>query len=192
MAKSTIPTTGLWSSIAGLINNNFTETYETPRYGIYDYNDLATSISPLVIPGTSQYVQVTNDGLGAFTNKTYGLPGLADIYNTTTNEFDFSSLSLGDSVDIRIDMEVTTSSPSQEIDLDMELATGSGSDYDILFFKAIFKNAGVNDIARFNSIYIGNNETKNFPARFKIRSDAAATAVVRGWYVRVMPRILRV
>lgn len=28
MAKQTIPTTGLWSAIAGLINSNFDETYE--------------------------------------------------------------------------------------------------------------------------------------------------------------------
>lgn len=69
------------------------------------------------------------------------------------------------------------------------MATGSGGTYDILFAKTQFKTAGEQPINRFNGVYMGDLNTKNFPARFKIRSDAAATVKVNGWYCRVIRKI---
>ena len=103
MAKSTIPTTGLWSAIASLLNSMFTELYGLlglRLYGVYNYDDSVTNIS---IPAANTWYNLTNADGGPQSLK-YPLPGIAEIYDTTTQAFDFSSLSLGDSVDIRIDL----------------------------------------------------------------------------------------
>ncbi len=160
--------------------------------GIYDYNDLATATTPIAIPNTGAYVYIPNDGQGAFTNKTYALPGIADIWDVANQQFDFSNLSLGDTIDIRLDMVVTTTAPTQEIDVDLEMAIGSpGGAYDIDFYRNIVKSAGAYDVNRWTSVYMGNEDTLNYPAKLKVRSDDTASAVVRGWYVRVLPRFAK-
>ena len=188
MARQIIPDAGVWSDIASLQNQNNQELYETIHFGIYDYNDASTSTTPLSVPSNSTFVDIPNDGAGAFTNRAYALPNVDDLWDTTTNRFNWTPLSLGDTVDIRLDLEVTTTSPNQLVEIDLELATGAGT-YDILFFKGTFKNTGANDVNRFNSIYMGDLNTLNNPARFKIRSDSTATVVVRGWYLRAFNRI---
>lgn len=188
MAKITIPTSGLWSNIVAMFNSMFTEVYAAEHFGVYDYNDLATATTPISVPNTYTYVDLTNDENGTYTNKTYALTTVTDVWDSATNTFDWSGLELGDTVDIRLDIEVTTTSPNQLVDIDLEMASGSGGSYDILFFKGVFKNAGANDVNRFNSIYMGDLTTRDNPAKFKIRSDDTASVVVRGWYVRVNKR----
>lgn len=156
--------------------------------GFFDYNDTATASTPIAVPGTNTYVYLTNDGLGAFTNKTYKPGDITDIWDSVNNQFDFSQLSLGDTLDIRIDLEVTTSQPNQAVDVDLELAIGTGNEYDILFDKTTYKTAGAKDVNEFTGIYLGDTNTKNNPAKFKIRSDFPATVIVRGWYVRILKR----
>jgi hypothetical protein len=156
--------------------------------GLFDYNDLATSTTPISVTGGTGFVTITNDGLGSFTNKTYKPFGFSDIWNTSTNQFDWSDLSLGDMVDIRIDLEVTTTSPNQEVEVDLFLAFGDVSEYSIPFFKGSFKNADTHDINRFNGIYMGDSTTLSNPAEFMIASDDDCTVLVRGWYVKVIKR----
>lgn len=184
MAKIVIPTSGLWSTIANALNSMFTQVYSS--MGWWDYNDTATTINPISIPSNNTYVYITNNGDGDFTNKNYKLEGIDDIFDVSTNAFDFSLLSLGDVVDIRIDMIVTTTTANQSVDIDLEMASGDAGTYDILFSKAQFKTAGEQTINRFNGVYMGDDNTRLNPAKFKIRSDAAASLVVRGWYVKVV------
>lgn len=162
-----------------------TVTTQLLHGGFFDYNDMGTTLTPINVPNTGLYVDLTNDGLGNFTNKNFKPDGVDDIWNSTTNRFDFSQLKLGDMVNIRLDIEVTTTQPNQLVDVDLELGVGA-SPYDILFNKGYYKTAGANDINRFQSIYMGDNNTLLNPARMKIRSDDLATVVVRGWYCQVI------
>lgn len=192
MAKSIIPLAGLWGSIAALFNAMFDDIYNKPLHGIYDYNDLATHTTPITVPGTNTYVYITNDGLGQYSSTEFSLPGITNVYDTSLNQFDWGDLVLGDTVDIRLDLTVITTTPNQSVDVDLEMGIGSGAPYDILFSQNIFKAAGNNPVNRFTSVYMGNTLTLNNPAKFKIRSDAAATVVVNGWYCRVFPRFRKV
>lgn len=158
------------------------------RMGIYDYNDAATSTTPIVIPNTDTYVYITNDEQGAFTNKTYALSDVSDVWDATANEFDFAELALGDVLDIRLDLQVTTSSPNQNVDVVLEVASGTGGTYDIPFISNTYKNSGLQRLNRFNSIYMGDTNTRDNPAKFKIKSDGNATLVVNGWYCKVLKR----
>lgn len=157
------------------------------RMGFFDYNDAATSTIPINVPGSFTYVDVTNDGLGLFTNKAYSPGGISDVYDATTNQFDWSELKLGDVVDIRIDLDVTTSSRNQLIEINLDLAIG-GSQYSIPFISSTYKFIGVQKINVYNGVYIGDTNTLNNPGKLVIRSDDIATVKVNGWYVKVLIR----
>ncbi len=187
MAKSVIPSSGLWAAVAALINGNFTELYDNVvQVGIYDYNDAATATSALAVTANTP-TPLPNDAAGPFTNISLGLPGVTNIWDVSTQAFDFSSLPIGTTLDIRLDVEVTMSSPNQEVSIDLVVADGTGGEYSLPFItEQTIKNAGVGvSLLRYQGIYIGDANTRDNPARFKITTSGSSTVVVRGWYARV-------
>lgn len=157
------------------------------RGGIIDYNDSATAVTPISIPSGLVDVDITNDGLGPFTNKTYAPVGVTDIWNSNTNLFDFSELSLGDMIDIRLDLTVTTTSPNQLVEIDLILGIGGGQ-YSIPFSRNVYKNASAQNVNRYNGIYMGDSNTLNNAAKFVARSDSPALVAVNGWYCKILKR----
>lgn len=155
--------------------------------GVWDYNDAATAGTPISIVSAATYYFLTNDILGTRTNTTYGLVGVGDIWDAATQTFDFSALSLGDTVDIRLDVTVTTAGVNHVIDLDLQLGIGS-TPYQIAFVSGEnYKTASTNTLTVWNSIYIGDTNTKDNPAKFRIKSDATGdSVVVNGWYIKVL------
>lgn len=180
-----------------LLTNRNTSTLEPfavsdwVLHGIYDYNDVATVSTPINVPATETFVDITNDALGSFTNKDYPLPGVADLWDAVNQRFDFSDLSLGDKVDIRLDIEVTTTVPNQDIDVVLVMADGEAGEYEIPFVNSSYKTAKANDLNSFNGVYMGDSNTRDNYAKFKIKSDDVATVVVRGWYLTVTPRFAK-
>ncbi len=190
MARQIVPNSGLWSSIASLHNSNYTELYDKVQAGVYDYNDLATTTTPISLPTPGTFVNITNDAAGAFTNTTYALPGISNLWITGSQRFNWTPLSLGDTVDIRLDLTLTSTTVNQTFDIALFLAAGTGGEYQIPWaVEKIFKSAGTRKFIEFSSIYMGDANTRDNPALFKIKSDAAATVVVNGWYVRVTKRV---
>lgn len=176
------------------VNDNFTEVYARKEaFGVYDYNDLSTQTTPLNYTGVDPFY-ITNDGLGISTNKIYKLTGIDDVYNTTTNAFDFLGLELGDTIDIRLDLDITTSSPSQTVKIIIELGIGS---FPIGTYQLNFSNEKTYKTAKtylnetwFNSVYMGDATTRDHEAKFIFESDGNATIVVNGWYVRANKRLI--
>ena len=155
--------------------------------GWQDYSDSATAITPIALSGTP--APLTNNGLGPFTNKGYGVVGHGDIWDTTANEFDWTSLKLGDTLDVRVDVTVTTSGPSRSISSILELAIGTAGPYSLNFDSRDYKNAGTYDLVRFVGLYIGDANTLTGGARITMTSDGNGdTVVVNGWYVRTLVR----
>lgn len=186
MAQQTVPNSGLWSTIANMLNDNFSEVYQNHEYsGIYDYNHGGADLN---IAAADVWYSIENDGAGAFTNTTYGLSTVADIWNTSTNLFDFSGLAFGDSIDFRIDLDITTTAPNQEVGIDLFLAT-SGSAYQIPFLTGQqYKTAGTHRVVTYSGIYVGDANTRDNPGVFKIRSSDLATVAIAGWYAKVTRR----
>jgi hypothetical protein len=157
------------------------------QIGLFDYNDLATQTTPINIPSGLVNVDIPNDEQGPFTNKNFAPNGVTDIWDADAGLFDWSQLKLGDMVDIRLDLSVTTTSPNQTIIVELVLAIG-GFEYAIPFVQANVKTAGTYPVNRYNGAYMGDDNTLLNGARFRIRSDAAATMVVNGWYCKVLVR----
>ena len=161
-------------------NANFTELYGAKKYGFFDYNDTATTATPLVVTGGGGFTYLTNNGLGVNTNKTYPPTGVTDVWDAGNNRFDFSQLNLGTEFRYRVDIEVVTSAVNQEIDLQIELAIG-GSPYSLSVAQRYYKSAGTYPIVIYNSIYMGDLNTMNYFGKFKIQSANNATVKVNGW-----------
>lgn len=157
------------------------------KNGWFDYNDLATSITPLVVLA-EQFTKIPNDTLGPFTNLAFKPEGITSLWNPVTSQFEWNYLEFGDMVDIRVDLEVTTESPNQTVELELVLGIGSGGEYSIPFANETEKNAGALDLNRFNGIYMGDPTTKNYPSEFRIKSDSNLTVKTRGFYIRVIKK----
>ena len=189
MAQNTIPSSGLWSTIAGFLNDNFAEIEAATQVsGVYAYEDTGTTAVPISLT-TDTWTKLTNDGNGVGTITTYGISDVPNIFNTVTDVFDFSGLALGDSIDVRADLTITTTGPNQEVELEISAAEGSGSDYVIpLVTPVLYKSAGEHKLLAFNGGFIGETNTRDFPASIQIKSDASASVVVNSWYIRVIRR----
>lgn len=160
------------------------------QQGVYDYNDLATATTPVALTSALTQYELPNDGAGAFTNLTYALPGLANIWDTATDRFDFNNgsvLKLGDTVDIRFDFEVTTTGVNTAVEFDLELGIG-GSPYQLVITPFTnFKTAGTYKVIRWLGIYMGDTNTLNNPARVLGQADSTGVTVkVNGWYCRAL------
>jgi len=155
--------------------------------GWEDYNDSGSSQPLSTVP---TYTDLSNDGLNTYTSTAYRLPGRTAIWDTANNQFDFSSLNLGDTVDIRLDFNITTTSASNDISYGLDLAHGDATEYRLIFNTNTYKAAGTHGSINWIGIYMGNLATLNNPAKIIMASDAAGDSVVfNGLYARVTPRI---
>lgn len=149
-------------------------------YGTLDYNDLATATTPISVTADVE-TKLTNDTAGAYTNILYPPPGVTSLWNSTTNQLDFGELSLGDQIEIRMDVEITTTSPSTHVILDTHLGVGQAGEYAIPFGDATFKLAGTYQLTRYTAVYMGNSLTLDNPGEFNIKADANVTVKVNGF-----------
>jgi hypothetical protein len=165
-------------------------SYTTPlgnqQLGIYDYANTLTSQS---FTGTA--IKLNNNGAGANTNLDYKFNAIPAIYNTTTNFLKFDSLQLGDKVDVRTDITVTTTTANQDVDIYLDVALGTATNYQIYLCRRNFKTAGtyvINDVS--NWLYIGNTDTRDYNCAVMFDSDANATVLNNGVAISVTKRVV--
>lgn len=148
--------------------------------GWFDYDNNAGA-QAYSTPGT--FIKVINDALGPNTRSDFAPAGVTTVYNGSLSQFDFSQLSLGDIVNVRVDMSVTTTSANQTVSVDMVFAIGA-TPFSIAFSRNQFKTAGAQQITPGRMFYIGETVLPN-PAEVRFRSDANATINDVGWFVTV-------
>ena len=158
------------------------------KIGFLDYADLATQTSPISVTGGAAAVSVPNDGAGSFSLYTYPPTGVTKIWDVATQQFYFSELSLGDMVQIRLNLEVTTTNVNTGVSVDLHLGSG-GSAYTIPFITSTnYKVAGTYTLVRWMGFYMGNTDTLNSGGVFKISADQNITYKVTGWYCQIIRR----
>lgn len=152
--------------------------------GWYNYNHAGATV-PLTLAST--FYDLINDGAGVNTNTTFKIPGVNNVWNTSTNRFDWSLLDIGDTLEMRIDIDVTTTTANTAFDLFYELAVGTGTPVIIpITTQRDFKTAGTYQITFNCPSFLGSNLTKNNPARLKVRADkTGCTVKINGWYIEV-------
>lgn len=151
--------------------------------GFIDYNHSGTTQSY-----TTGDLKILNDGAGVYTLKTYKPLGVTELWNSTTNQFNFSELSLGDEVLLRTDGIVTTTSNNQIFGTKIKFDI-TGIPYELQVGQSYYKTIGSYQVNRVMSFYIGNTGTLLNPAELLFFSDSAATVKLNGFYISIKRRI---
>lgn len=173
-----------------LVTDGSTASWVDPvRMGWYDYNDVTTQSSAIALTSAGTQYELTNDGAGTYSTSDYGLDELTDIWDSSTDRFDFSDLNIGDTVDVRVDVEFTTSTNNTGISLDIEFGIG-GTPFQIPIIKDFdLDQSGASQQVYLTSFYIGSTGVRDNPARVLASASKTGTTVkVNGWYVRVITR----
>lgn len=154
--------------------------------GYFDYNDLATHTVPLVlVSGVDK--KLTNDTLGVFTNLGEAPYGVPNIWNQSTNQFDFSTLSIGDTLDMRVDCLLTTTGTNKTYKIFLKLGVGTASEFTTLVGSGELKAAVTDEnIVKEISFYIGGEDIRDAPAELYILVDTTGSVKVNGWYTRIL------
>lgn len=185
MARQTIPNTGLWSSIASLFNSMFTELFTRRSIGVYNYDDGKNTTINIAAPDT--LYTITNSDAGGQSLK-FPVNGIAEVYDTTTQSFDFTPLENGDTVEIRLDVELISTGANQVFDVFLYLADDTVTPIPVPYIvEQNFKAAGVHQVIRYNGSFMGSDLVRLNEARFKVKSSGTGSVVVNGWYVKVTP-----
>ena len=160
-----------------------TATFQTPTFsrmkiGWWDYNDLATQTTPIALTTPGTKYDMTNDKAGPNTQIGFGLSGVTQTWNSTTNRLDFTQLSIGDTCELRADVTVTTTNANTAVNMDIEFATGTGGAFVVPVVASInFKTAGTYQLVHSREWYIGSALVRDNAAKIRMSSDTAGATV---------------
>lgn len=134
-----------------------------------------------------------NNNLGTYSSSAQAPYGISAIWNTTTNAFDFSQLSLGDMVSLRVDLLIDTTATNQDFRAYITLGIGTASEYKLLLNQSTYKSA-VTNYAFLEEVNfsIDNEDWRTAPAKISVFTDASATVLVNGWYVPIIRKSVNV
>jgi hypothetical protein len=127
---------------------------------------------------------LTNNAAGALTTA-YNPNSYDDVWDTSTNRFNLSSLKVGDILKLRVDL-VVDHAAAQEITLVIDLAEGSAAPYtqNISHDYYVTATNGVTVTAFFETPLFSQTAIDN-SARIRFVSPGAATVIVEGFYIKV-------
>lgn len=156
----------------------------SPGNGFADYNntDNPTSITE------DTWTTIPNDGLGAFSNSTYIPAGVTRFIDTSTGQFDFSDLSLGDSVLIRNDFSINPDTNNALLEMRYQLGDGAGA-YTLETVIGRLDDGSGKDY-RFalkpDLIYMGDANTRDNPVTLQIKLSASGTVSNAGSVIQLI------
>ena len=159
----------------------------TIKQGVYDYHDVATQTTPIELTSADTDYELTNDAAGA---QTYSKPlaGLSAMWDENTDRFVWNNgdvLAIGDTVDIRLDVEVITTTVNTAVTITLELDPDDLAVAIPLIPETNFKSGGTHPQIRWMGIYMGGPEILTGGARIIASADnTGVTIKVNGWYVR--------
>lgn len=155
--------------------------------GHYDYNNSAATQS--VTAGS--WVKLTNNGLGTLTDTSQKVIGIDNMYNISTQQFDFSSLSIGDQVRFRFTAVYTILSNNTETGARMNMAVGHASNYQIQVRPdSNFKSTGTETTTCEMTVTMDNQFTIDYPAQLEMHCDNNLQIQVTGYKIFVNKRNL--
>ena len=133
------------------------------------YQDETTQTTPLAY--TTGLLQITNDGDGAKTQKTYFPFGVSDTFNVSTNEFDFSQFNIGDVVRLEVNLEVTTTVTNQNVAIDFKSAIGGALEETNRVYENELSAIGVLSVNFVTEILIKNSDVVSLPSQLLFSSN---------------------
>jgi hypothetical protein len=168
------------------LNSGLVGATGTVGQGFADYNDSATSVTPISLTSDS-WTPITNDALGAFTNTTYIPDGVSSLFNS--DKIDASELELGDAILIRYDFTITPTVNGAFAQLRLGLGTGLGS-YNLNRPIGTLSNGSGYEyqITGEFYVYMGDANTRDNPISLEVECSEDATLVNAGVVIQVLRR----
>ena len=167
------------------INDNFNEVYNYTN-GFIDYNDTTGGVS--LTAGT--WTTIPNNGLGAFTNKTYKPEGVTEFMDVSNGSIDTSELNLGDAIIIRNDFVVNPNTNNALLEFRYQLGSG-GNAYTLETTLGRLDDGSGKDY-RFSLkpdlIYMGDTNTKDNPITIQIKLSTNGTLTNAGSVIQLIKR----
>lgn len=161
-------------------------------FGYFHVSDLATQTTPLAFVASTP-LKLTNDNAGTFTSEAQAPYGVPKIWNTSTNSLDFTHLSVGDSVLVRTDLLISTTSINQNLRLYIKFGVGTPSEYDLLIDSWNEKSVVTfEQFIKDVSFSIDNEDWRDAPAKIYILSDDNGQVKVNGWYTPIIRKSVNV
>lgn len=158
--------------------------------GGFDYDDLSTKTTALSY--TSGDLQITNDILGANTFLSQPPYGVSSVWDESTNSFNFSQLSEGDEVFVRVNIDNTTTASNQKSNLKLSFTDNVLGTFPITIGSEIQnKDAGTHNITEVTQFYVRNSWKSN-PVNLYYSSDANASIVVNGFHVYIVRKSVNI
>lgn len=165
----------LWvSEGGGALSDNF---------GFVDYNDNTGSINLV----SDTWTDVPNNKQGAFTNIAYAPNGVTNLMDGNTGYLDFSELTLGSDVLIRIDFSVTPNTNNSL--LETRYVLGQGADEYVLPVRSrrLDSGSGIPYSSEKGSfyIYMGDNNTLGGVGKLQVRLSTIGTLTNSGVAIKI-------
>lgn len=155
--------------------------------GFMDYNDASTSTTPVTLVADT-WTTIPNDGLGAFTNKTYKPDGnVTELMDTSTGAIDPTGLNLGDVIFIRNDFKVNPNTNNASLKFRYELGGGGGV-YNLENSLGRLDEGSGKDYRfslKVDKIYMGDTNTRDNPISLQVKCSSNATLVNAGSSITV-------
>ena len=166
-------------------NDNFNELYSSSSLasGFVDYNDTTGSIAITA----NTWVDVPNNTLGAYTNLTYLPEGMTTLMDGSTGYLDFSELTLGSDMHIRIDYTVTPNTNNSLVESRYVLGSGSGEYALPINSKRLDSGSGIpysSDKGSFY-IYMGDTNTLGGVGKLQVRLTTGGTLSNNGVAIKI-------
>lgn len=158
--------------------------------GGFYYNDLATQTTPLAY--TTGDLQLTNDIDGANTFLTQPPYGVTSVWDETSNVFNFSQLSIGDEVFLRVELIVTTSAANQNSNIKLYLGEGTADATYANFENTFTKTAGATNFTGEIHFDIRNENWRITDAKLLFSSDASADIEVVGFHPYIVRKSVNI
>lgn len=157
----------------------------TKIQGFIDYND-TSSIGGISLPA-NVWVDIPNDGLGAYTNKNFLPEGVTDLIDTSTGYLDCSELTNGDDLIIRNDFIVTPNANRANLFFRYSLGGGIGLYTLEKRLDRLDSGAGVDYRFNLNTdyLYMGDDNTRLNPIKLQIKLSKNGTFINNGSAIKV-------
>lgn len=151
---------------------DFDTEWESPKQivGLYVYGDAQHNSTPFEVAGDSIYVPLPNDGLDLI-SADFPLGAITRTWDPTTQQFDFTQMSPGGKMALRIDLDVTTTAPNQQVEIKFVGGIGSPGPFELSLISNHYKSAEMHPINRYTPVFVLDANSRDYPGRIEIRSD---------------------
>lgn len=153
------------------------------NFGFVDYNDNTGSLALV----SDTWTDVPNNKQGAFTNTAYAPNGVTNLMDGNTGYLDFSELTLGSDVLIRIDFSVTPNTNNSLLETRYVLGQGAGEYSLPVRSRRLDSGSGIPYSSEKGSfyIYMGDNNTLGGVGKLQVRLSTTGTLTNAGVAIKI-------